>query len=105
MRKTRSEKIFKIIFTLSVIFFVSSVGMKFYLCNSMTIKNSELEEAFVRKAEVEEDLERLKVQNSDISSITSLEERSKELGFTPMSDRLMSIDLDAPVQVALINSR
>jgi hypothetical protein len=94
---------YKLIFSLSLVIFISSVGVKFYFCNSVTVKNSEFEQASTKRAELESEIKALKVRESGLSSIENLEKRSKEMGFIEMEDRLVSIDLDAPVQVAVIN--
>ncbi len=105
MTKIKSERIFKKVFFLSMVAFVSCVGLKFYLCNSITVKNSELDEAFKKKAQIEENIERLNTEDAKLSSLTFVEKRARELGFVEMTDRLARIDLDAPAQVALLNSR
>ena len=97
------DKLFKTLFVLSIVFFVSTLGYKFYLCSSITIKNEELEQAFSMKKDIEEDISRLKAVNSSLSSISYIEKRSSELGFIKMDARLISLDLDSPTQVALIN--
>lgn len=104
MIKAKTEKLFKTLFTFSIVFFVSSIGIKFYLCNSMTIRNSEFEQAFLQKEGLEEEIENLKVENCSLSSISFLESKSRELGFVEMSEHLISIDLDSPIQVALVSS-
>jgi Tfp pilus assembly protein PilO len=97
------DKLFKTLFVLSIVFFVSTLGYKFYLCSSITVKNEELEQAFSMKKDIEEDISRLKAVNSSLSSISYIEKRSSELGFIKMDARLISLDLDSPTQVALIN--
>lgn len=103
MIKLKTDNIFKFAFIFSVIAFVSSVGCKFYLCNSVTVKNGEFEQAFLRKKDIEEDIIRLRAVNSSLSSISYIEEKSAELGFIEMDDRLISLDLDSSTQVALVN--
>ena len=56
MPRKKLEKKFKLIFLFSIFIFISSVGFKFYLCSVVTIKNSEFEQAFLRKKELEEDI-------------------------------------------------
>lgn len=100
--KIKSEKIFKTVFLLSLFIFVSCVGVKFYLCNSITVKNGELEEAFNKKSLLGESIERLVIEDANLSSISYVESRAREIGFVEMTDRLAKIDLDAPSQVALV---
>lgn len=101
--KYKLDKIFKTLFALSIVFFVSTLFYKFYQCSSITIKNEELEQAFSIKKDIEEDISRLKAVNSSLSSISYVEKRSSELGFVKMDAKLISLDLDSPTQVALIN--
>jgi hypothetical protein len=104
MTEKKKIKLYKIIFSLSIILFISSVGFKFYLCNIVTVKNGEFDQASVRKSELKKEIEALRIEQSSLSSIENIEKRSRELGFIEMEERLLSVDLDAPVQVALINS-
>jgi hypothetical protein len=103
MIKLKTDNILKFTFIFSVIVFVSSVGCKFYLCNSVTVKNGEFEKTSLRKKDLEEDINRLNALNSSLSSISYIEKRSSELGFIEMEDRLISLDLDSSTQVALVN--
>ena len=102
MHRKKLEKKFKLIFLFSIFIFISSVGFKFYLCSVVTIKNSEFEQAFLRKKELEEDIDKLRSQSAYLSSIGSIEKRAKELGFVEMSERLASLDLSASDQVAVL---
>lgn len=105
MMPKRAEKIFKFTFILSVFIFFASIGLKFYLCNSVTVSNNQLEQALVKRADIQEDMEILDVQRASLSSISYLEKRAKEIGFIEMGSNVISLDLDAPTQVALVNSR
>jgi len=105
MMLKRSEKIFKFTFILSAFILFTSIGCKFYLCNSVTVSNDQLEKALVKRADIEEDMEILDVQRASLSSIAYLEERAKELGFVEMESNVISLDLDAPTQVAIVNTR
>ena len=101
--KYKIDRIFKTLFVLSIVFFVSTLVYKFYQCSSVTIKNEELEQAFSIKKDIEEDISRLKAVNLSLSSISYIEKKSAELGFIKMDARLISLDLVSPTQVALIN--
>ena len=105
MMPNKTEKIFKVTFILSIFIFFSSIGLKFYLCNSVTVSNDQLEQALVKRADIQEDMEILDVQRASLSSISYLENRDKELGFIEMESNVISLNLDAPTQVALVNSR
>lgn len=105
MMLKRAKKLFKLTFILSVFIFFASIGVKFYLCNSVTVSNDQLEQALVKRSNIQEDMEILNVQRASLSSISYLEKRAKELGFVEMENNVISLDLDAPTQVALVNSR
>ena len=104
MTEKKKLKLSKVAFGLSIGVFSLSLGLKFYLCNSITIKNGEFEQMSLRKLELEKEVEDLMVEEYSLSSIETIEERSKELGFIEMSERLVAVDLDAPIQVALSGS-
>ena len=105
MKIFKNDKLFKISFIVSGLVLLASIGVKSYFCNSMAVKNNFLETSVARKAEIEEDIEQLDVLRSSLSSIEYLEGRAKELGFVEMESNLISLDLDAPAQVALVTSR
>lgn len=105
MIKIKSERFFKIIFIFSVITFVSSVGFKLYLCNSMAVKNGEFERAFLAQQEMEKYVEKLSFESAALSSISYVEGKSREMGFVEMTEKLISIDPSAPVQVASLTQR
>ncbi len=96
------KNIFKIGFILAVFLFMSSMGCKLYLCSSLAVKNGDLEEAIATKKDLEKDISRLSFENSNLSSIDLVEKKAKDMGFIEMSERLASIDPNAPVQVAVL---
>lgn len=105
MIKKSSEKLFKITFLVSVFLFVASVGFKLYLCSSLAVKNSELEQAFLQRKSLEEKISKLAFEDSNISSIELVEAKAKEMGFVEMTDRLLSINPEASIQVAVLTQR
>lgn len=105
MIKVKSEKLFKIIFFISIFSFISSIGCKLYLCNSLAVKNGEFERAFILKNNIDKEIEKLSYDNSTLSSISYIEDRAKEMGFIEMNNRLLSIDPNTSVQVAALTQR
>jgi len=101
--RLKKENIVKIGFIFSVFLFVLSASFKLYLCGSLAIKNSELEKAFTYQRSLEEKISELSFIDSGLSSISSIETRAKKLGFVEMSGRILSINPEAPVQVAALN--
>lgn len=104
--RTKTLKINKIIrmsFLASAVLFVLSVGFKLYLCGSLAVKNNDLEQAFLQKQKLSEDISKLTYIDSKLSSISSVEERAKQLGFVEMTSRILSLNPDVPAQVAALN--
>jgi|GEM_PF-1605579 len=100
--KNKGNKLFKITFALSIFLFTSSVICKLYLCSSLAIKNSELEEAFTYRKQLEEQISKLSFENSNLSSIDLVEKKAKSMGFVEMTEKLLSINPGAPIQVAVL---
>jgi len=100
--KNKTNKLFKLTFILSTLLFIFSVGLKLYLCSSLAIKNSELEEAFNYKKQLEEQISKLSFDNSNLSSIDLVEKKAKSMGFVEMTEKLLSINPEAPIQVAVL---
>ncbi|MFZ2663891.1 MAG: hypothetical protein WAX66_00815 [Patescibacteria group bacterium] len=98
----QKKNIFKLSFILTTFMFVSSVICKLYLCSSLAVKNSELEEAINTRKQLEKEVSRLSFKNSALSSIDLVEKKARDSGFVDMSERLLSIDPNAPVQVAVL---
>lgn len=92
----------KIAFILSIFVFVSSIGGKLYLCSVLAVKNGDLEKTIASKKEIEKEISRLSFENSNLSSIEIVEKKAKDLGFVEMSERLLSVDPSAPIQVAVL---
>jgi len=67
--KIKSEKLFKFIFAFSVVFFVFSVGTKFYFCNNLTTKNAHFDKISYKRKRLEEEISRLESENSFLSII------------------------------------
>jgi len=102
MKKVGLDKIIKIGFVSSVFIFVVGVGFKLYLCSSLAVRNSELEQASVKKQQLEKDILKLSFEDSHLSSIAFVEVKAKSMGFVEMTDRLISINPNAPIKVAAL---
>ena len=102
MKKVGLDKLIKIGFIASIFMFVVGVGFKLYLCSSLAVKNSELEQAFVKKQQLDKDMLELGFEDSHLSSISLVEAKAKSMGFVEMTDRLISINPNAPIKVAAL---
>lgn len=100
--KNKVEKTCKIILTCSIVLCVLSFGTKLYFGNTLAIKNQELRDAFDKKTELEKELISLRFTDSNLSSIEYIERESLRLGFVPLKENVISLDLKEPLQVAAL---
>jgi len=98
----QKKNIFKLSFVFATFLFLSCVVCKLYLCSSLAVKNSELENTINAKKQLEKEISKLSFENSTLSSIDAVERKAREMGFIDMSERLSSIDPNAPIQVAVL---
>ena len=104
LKSLKTKKIISFIFTFSVVFFILSLGAKIYFCGSLAVKNSDLERAFSQRKKLIEEISKLSYIDSTLSAIGNVEKRARQIGFVDMTDRVLSIDPSAPVQVAVLNN-
>ena len=97
-----SKKTCKIAFLSSLMLFIVSIGFKLVLCGDLAVRNDDLEAAFVRKGELEKIVSKLEFESSELSSMKHIEQEAKKLGFIEMQDNLLSLDIEAPDQVAVL---
>ena len=100
MCKPKKNKFCKTFLVLSIFLFAIGALTKMFLSTNIAIKSGELKNLFEQKSQLEKEVSKLSYENASISSITSVEERAKKLGFVEMKDRLLSLDPHAPIQVA-----
>ncbi len=86
---------------LSVFLFVASFAGRLYIASVMASKNIELKELYVKKIILNQDLTRLEYENLQLSSLSIIETRAKQLGFVPLNGLLSSIDIDVSEPLAL----
>lgn len=86
----------------SIVIFVLSVLVKFYLANTLSVKNSELKTILVQRSAIEKDILRLEAQNTELSSLKYVEANARVLGFLPMTEKLLSINTSDQPQVAVL---
>jgi biopolymer transport protein ExbB/TolQ len=97
-----SKKTCRITFFSALVLFVASIGFKLVLTGNLAVRNDELEEAFASRSELEKMVSRLKFESSELSCMELIEERAKRLGFIEMQENLLSLDIEAPDQVAVL---
>jgi len=103
LKALNNEKTYKITLTLSILVFIFSLVSKFCLCGSITVKNSSLKDIYAQKIELEKEISKLSYIDSTMSSISYVDQKAKSLGFVEMNSRLLSLDPQAPVQIASIS--
>jgi len=100
---TLEERIYKIAIIILALFFVISLICKFILCNSMAIDNTKLQNMFSERNSIEKEISFLAYVDSSLSSINEIERKALQIGFVPIESRLISLDIEAPVQVASLS--
>lgn len=71
-----------------------------YFYNDLAVKNRDLKGSFDAQLALEEEITLLKYQDSELSSISYVESQALKMGFTPMNERLATLDLSSTGQVA-----
>lgn len=102
-KQRKQIKLFKLIFVLSAFAFFGSLGFKIYVSNDLAVKNQDLRSVYDKQAALEEEISMLQYRDSQVSSIKYVEERALQMGYVPMKDDLISLDLHAPIQVASLS--
>ena len=103
IKSLKMKKIVRFSFIISVVIFTLSLGMKIYMCGSLAVRNSDLEQAFLQRKQLGEEISKLSYIDSTLSAISAVEAKAKQLGFVEMTERVLAIDPSAPVQVAVLN--
>jgi len=74
-----------------------------YFYNDLAIKNRDLKGAFDSQLTLEEEITLLKYEDSELSSMKYVESEALKMGFKPMKERLMTLDLSSAGQVASLS--
>lgn len=101
-RRVATSK-YKVLFFFSVGLFAVSVLGRMYCSNHLVVKNEELRVLHMEKIELEKEISSLKYQDSQLSSLSYVESKALELGFVPLSESLLSLNVDAPLPVAALS--
>lgn len=79
---------------------VTSTVARIYFYNDLAVKNRDLKGIFDRQTALEEEITLLRYEDSILSSIEYVEAESTKLGFVPLQERLISLDISSSGQVA-----
>jgi len=82
---------------------VGSTVARIYFYNDLAVKNRDLKGVFDRQAELQEEIALLKYEDSMLSSIEYIESEAVKLGFVPLQERLISLDISSSGQVASLS--
>ncbi|HNS71212.1 MAG TPA: hypothetical protein PKK07_00635 [bacterium] len=69
----------------------------------MAIDNTKLQNMFSERNSIEKEISFLAYIDSSLSSINEIERKALQIGFVPIESRLISLDIEAPVQVASLS--
>lgn len=97
-----STKTWKITFFASLVIFVLALGTKLFMCGFLAVKNGELESTFVARGCLKKEISDLRYESSRLSRMRSIEERAKQMGFIEMDEGLLTLDINASDQVAVL---
>lgn len=97
-----SIKTSKVVFIISLMVFTSTLCTKLFFCGSVAIRSGELEDIFARRESLKKEISLLTYESSSLSRIELIEEKALSLGFIEMTDGLLSLDVSAPDQVAVL---
>ena len=100
-----NAKTWKITFFTSLVIFALALGTKLFLCGFLAVKNGELEDTFIARDCLKKEISTLRYENSRLSRIESIEERARQVDFIEMEENLLSLDVSAPTQVAVITQQ
>jgi hypothetical protein len=101
LQTTKLNNYIKLLYIFSLILFCGSVLAKFYLSNTLSVKNVELQSKLEQKASLEKDLLLLSDKDTQLSSVKYIDTKARALGFVDMQEGLLSIDTSAQSQVAV----
>ncbi len=101
----KNSSIFKYCLYGSIALFVLSLCLKMYFSSVYSVKNIELQKISKREEEVQKEISRLSYEDSNLSSLKTIEDRARNLGFIDMQEGVASLNLNTPSQVASLSQR
>ncbi|GIW69975.1 MAG: hypothetical protein KatS3mg101_0722 [Patescibacteria group bacterium] len=102
-KQEKIRKICNLVFVLCCFMLVGSTVARIYFYNDLAVKNRDLKGVFDRQAELQEEIALLKYEDSMLSSIEYIESEAVKLGFVPLQERLISLDISSSGQVASLS--
>lgn len=100
--QTKNLKKYKYLCFLSGFIFVVSLSFQVYISNSTALKSKDFQEFYQKKTSLEKEIAYLQFEESQLSSLSYVEQRAKEMGFQDMTEPLLPI---TPPSLASLNSQ
>ena len=99
-KQEKIRKICNVVFAVCCGLLATSTAARIYFYNDLAVKSRELKGIFDRQATLEEEIALLRYEDSMLSSIEYVEAEAAKLGFVPLQERLISLDISSSGQVA-----
>jgi hypothetical protein len=98
-----TEKLLKTAFIVSALFLVSGLAMRLYCTYRISSASYDLAAYKDQKSTLEKEISSLVFKNCELSALLNVEKRAQELGFSKLTEKMLSLNLNDPVQVASLN--
>ncbi len=109
MRNRRQKITLKInsfsLFIFTLLLFIMTLTLRMSVASRLTQSTVEMIDLTERKAQLENELMVLRYQDSSLSSLSTLEERAKSQGFIPVTENLLSLEIDSSTTIAAVTGR
>lgn len=102
MNDQKSLTKYKYCFIASLIIFILSLAFQVYISNSTALKGKDFQELYARKLELEKEIAYLEFEESQLSSLSYIEQTASDLGFREMTEPLSPIK---PPSLASLNTQ
>lgn len=102
-KKEKINRLCSLFFYLSCFIFVLSITGRVYFFNDLAVKNRDLKNSYDRQVALEEEISRLKYEDSRVSSASFIEQKALKMGFMPMNKPLVSIETTLSDRVASLS--
>lgn len=81
----------KVLFFSTLILFLVTLSAQIFLTNKLALKSKELKQLADRKQELQKSISKLEYEDSQLSSLSAIEQRAHLLGFVEMKDPIGTI--------------
>lgn len=92
--------IYKVVFIGAVFLFIATLSFQVYISNSTALKGKDFRELYDKKEALNKEIAYLEYEDSQLSSLSYIEQKAGELGFQEMTEPLLPIK---PPALAALN--